>query len=66
MKRPAEGYRPSAEPYDGKLAELAYPLRDRVVLVTSCGRICMSRKRVNTATVLADQRPRIKDVNDGI
>jgi transposase InsO family protein len=66
MKRPADVYRPSAKPYDGKLPELSYPLHDRDVLVTACGRICMYRKRVNVSTVLAGQRLGIKEVDDGI
>ena len=46
--------------------ELAYPLHDRDVLVTACGRICMHRKRVNVSTVLAGQRLGIKEVDEGI
>lgn len=66
MKRPADVYRPSAKPYDGRLPELAYPLHDRNVLVTACGRICMYRKRVNISTVLAGQSLGIKEVDEGI
>lgn len=66
MQRPADVYRPSAKPYDGKLPELDYPLHDRDVMVTSCGRICMYRKRVNISSVLAGQRLGIKEVDDGI
>ena len=65
MKRPAELYAPSPRRYDG-LPELAYPLHDRDVLVTACGRICMHRKRVNVSTVLAGQRLQIKEVDEGI
>jgi len=46
--------------------ELAYPLHDRDVLVTACGRICMHRKRINVSTVLAGQRPGIKEVDEGV
>ena len=46
MSTPAECYRASPRPYRG-LPELTYPLHDRDVLVTACGRICMHRKRVN-------------------
>ncbi|MFZ2158730.1 MAG: IS481 family transposase [Bradyrhizobium sp.] len=66
MQRPADVYRPSAKPYDGKLPEIDYPLHDRDVMVTSCGRICMYRKRVNISSVLAGQRLGIKEVDDGI
>ncbi len=65
MKCPAEVYSPSQKPYSG-LPELTYPLHDREVIVTHCGRICMHRKRVNISTVLAGQRLGIKEVDDGI
>ena len=48
------------------LPDLTYPLHDRDVLVTACGRICMHRKRVNISTVLAGQRLGIKEVDDRI
>ena len=50
MKCPADVYLASPRPYQG-LPELTYPLHDRDVLVTACGRICMHRKRVNISTV---------------
>jgi transposase InsO family protein len=65
MKRPAEVYIASPRPYLG-LPELSYPLHDRDILVTACGRICMHRKRINVSTVLAGQRLGIKEVDDGI
>ena len=65
MKTPAQVYAPSAKPYRG-LPDLAYPLHDRDVLVTACGRICMHRKRINVSTVLAGQRLGIKEVDEGI
>src|SRR5262245_46833918 len=37
---------PSPRPYNG-LPELAYPLHDRSIVVTACGRICLHRKRIN-------------------
>src|SRR5437899_11204696 len=65
MKCPAELYSAPARLYRG-LPEPTYPLHDRDVLVTACGRICMHRKRVNISTVLARQRLGIKEVDDGI
>ena len=65
MATPAEAYRPSTVPYGG-LPELSYPLHDRDVLVTACGRICMYRKKINISTVLAGQRLGIKEVDEGI
>jgi transposase InsO family protein len=65
MKTPAEMYAPSPRPYSG-LPDISYPLHDREVVVTACGRICMHRKRVNVSTVLAGQRVGIKEVDEGI
>ena len=65
MKMPAEVYVPSTRPYRG-LPELTYPLHDKDVLVTACGRICMHRKKINISYVLAGQRLGIKEVDEGI
>ncbi len=64
MKRPAEVYAPSAAALS-RLPDLAYPLHDRDVLVTACGRICMHRKKINISTVLAGQTLGIKEVDEG-
>jgi len=48
------------------LQDLYYPFHDRDILVTSCGRICMHRKRINISQVLAGQKLGIKEVDDGI
>jgi transposase InsO family protein len=65
MKPPAEVYEVSMRPYDG-LPDLKYPMHDREVLVTACGRICMHRKKINISNVLAGQRLGIKEVDEGI
>ena len=65
MKTPAEFYTPSSRPYHG-LPEIDYPLHDKDVLVTACGRICMHRKKINISTVMAGQRLGIKEVDEGI
>jgi transposase InsO family protein len=65
MKTPAAVYTPSTRPYGG-LPDLDYPLHDRDVLVTACGRICLHRKKINVSTVLAGQRLGIKEVDDAI
>jgi len=65
MKAPAQVYSASPRSYSG-LPELSYPLHDREVLVTACGRICMHRKRVNVSTVMAGQKLGIKEVDEGI
>jgi transposase InsO family protein len=65
MRCPAQLYRSSDTPYRG-LPELDYPLHDRDVLVTACGRICIYRKKINISTVLGGQRLGIKEVDEGI
>ncbi len=49
-----------------RLPELTYPLHDREVMVSHCGRVCMHRKKINVSTVLAGQRLGSKEVDDGI
>src|SRR5437868_5878683 len=65
MKMPAEAYLPSTWPYRG-LPDLTYPLHDRDIMVTACGRLCLHRKKINISTVLAGQRLGIKEVDEGI
>jgi transposase InsO family protein len=65
MRCPAEIYAPSPRPYRG-LPDLAYPLHDREIVVTCCGRLCLHRKKINISTVLAGQTLGIKEVDDGI
>ena len=65
MKCPAELYQPSPRAYTG-LGELDYPFHDRTITVTSCGRICMLRKKINLSIVLAGQTLGIKEVDEGI
>lgn len=65
MRTPQDVYSASVRPYRG-LPEIDYPLHDRDVLVTSCGRICMHRKKINISIVMAGQRLGIKEVDDGI
>lgn len=65
MKVPAAVYVPSSRAYEG-LPDLHYPVHDRDILVTACGRICMHKKKINVSTVLAGQRLGVKEVDDGI
>jgi hypothetical protein len=65
MKVPAELYQPSSRIYQG-IGELDYPFHDRDITVTSCGRICLHRKKINLSTVLAGQKLGIKEVDEGI
>jgi putative transposase len=63
MRCPAELYTPSPWPYRG-LPELDYPFHDKAVTVTTCGRICFNRQRVNLSTVFAGQMVGISQVDD--
>jgi putative transposase len=65
MKFPAELYTRSRRPYRG-LEELNYPLHDKTVTVTQCGRLCFRRKKIHLSTVLAGQNVGIKQVDDRI
>ena len=65
MQRPAERYVPSTRPYRG-LPELDYPFHDRTATVTTCGRICFDRRKINLSVVFAGQSVGIKQVSDEI
>jgi transposase InsO family protein len=65
MKCPAEVYTASAIPYQG-IPEPHYPFHDKTVLVTSCGRLCLHRKKINLSTCLAGQAVGVKEVDNGI
>src|SRR5690606_37366517 len=55
MKTPADVYTASPRAYIG-LPKIEYPFHDKDILVTTCGRICMHRKKINISHVLAGQR----------
>ena len=55
MNVPADFYVPSHRPYRG-LSELDYPLHDWASTVTTCGRICFKRRKVNLSQVFAGQQ----------
>jgi hypothetical protein len=65
MKCPNEVYTPSPRAYDG-LPQPDYPFHDRTVVVTSCGRICLHRKKINLSKSLAGQAVGIREVENGI
>ena len=62
---PAQLYRTSRRPYSG-LSDLEYPFHDRTVTVTTCGRICIGRRKINLSQVFAGQNVGIKEVADKI
>lgn len=65
MKYPAEIYQKSQRLYLG-LPAVEYPMHDRTILVTSCGRICIKKLKINLSQVFSGQAVGIKEVNDGI
>lgn len=65
MQVPAARYTPSTQPYHG-LEDVEYPLHDWTATVTSCGRICYNRRKINVSQALAGQRVGIKQVSDEI
>jgi putative transposase len=65
MRPPSQLYRPSPRTYAG-LPELDYPLHDKTVMVTTCGRICFNRQKINLSQVFAGQKVGIKQVDERI
>lgn len=65
VRTPQDIYSASTRPCQG-LPQVDYPFHDRDVLVTTCGRICMHRKKINISVVMAGQKLGIKEVDDGI
>ena len=65
MRCPAELYTASPRRYTG-IPEPNYPFHDRTVIVTSCGRLCLPRKKINLSVTLAGQAVGIKEVDHGI
>ncbi len=65
MKYPGEIYRPSRRIYEG-LPDIEYPMHDRTITVTHCGRICMNRRKINFSRVFAGQDVGVRQVDDKI
>lgn len=65
MKTPSEVYVPSERVYKG-LPPVEYPLHDRTIVITSCGRICMGKTKVHFSQVFAGQQVGVKEVEDKI
>lgn len=65
MKCPAEVYLPSLRQYHG-IPEPHYPFHDRTVVITSCGRLCLYRKKINLSKSLAGQAVGVKEVDQAI
>ena len=58
-------YIPSPRLYTG-IPEPHYPFHHRTVVVTSCGRLCLYRKKINLSVRLAGQAVGVKEVDNGI
>lgn len=65
MKTPSAIYQSSTRSYGG-LPDVEYPLHDRSITVTACGRICMNRRKINFSQVFAGQTVGVKQVEDNI
>jgi putative transposase len=65
MHCPAERYTASSRPYKG-LPDLDYPFHDKTITVTTCGRICLNRRKINLSQVFAGQKVGIKQVTERI
>jgi len=65
MATPASRYKSSARPYHG-LDELEYPLHDWTAVITTCGRICYQRRKINVSQVFAGQKVGVKQTDDHI
>lgn len=52
MRTPASQYAPSTRVYQG-LEELEYPFHDWTAVITTCGRICYQRRKINVSQVFA-------------
>jgi putative transposase len=55
MATPASRYTTSARLYRG-VDELEYPLHDWTAIITTCGRICYQRRKINVSQVFAGQK----------
>ncbi len=65
MRCPSEVYTKSLRPYRG-ITDLQYPMHDKVVTVTSCGRICFNNQKINLSLVFAGQQVGIREMEDRI
>jgi putative transposase len=63
QKPPCAFYTPSRRAYEG-LPDLDYPLHDRSIVVTTCGRICFQTRKINLSQVFAGQMVGVKQVDD--
>lgn len=65
MRVPADDYQRSPRPYRG-IGDLEYPFHDWTAIVTTCGRICYEKRKVNLSTVFAGQKVGVAQVAEHI
>jgi putative transposase len=65
MKYPGELYTPSVKVYQPP-EDPDYPLHDKTIQVTQCGRICLHGKKISFSRVFAGQLVGIREVDDKI
>jgi putative transposase len=65
MNVPADLYAHSSRVYHG-LTDLTYPLHDKTITVTNCGRICFDGRKVNLSQVFAGQNVGVTQVGDRV
>lgn len=65
LATPASRYTQSGRPYTG-LEELEYSFHDWTAVITTCGRICYQRRKINVSQVCAGQKVGVKQVDDRI
>ncbi len=65
MKCPGRGL-PAFSPPLHRIPDIDYPLHDKTIVVTRCGRICLGNKKINFSQVFAGQAVGIKEVHDDI
>jgi hypothetical protein len=65
MKTPAEVYRPSNKEYTG-IGRIEYPLHDKTITVTNCGRICHKGLKISFSSVFQGLDVGVREVDDQI
>ncbi len=64
MQTPASRYQPSSRPIG--LDELEYPAHDWTAIITTCGRLCYQRRKINVSQVFAGQKVGVKQVEEHV
>ena len=65
MDVPADRYAPSSRPCTG-LADIDYRFHDKAVTVTTCGRICFNRRKINLSQVFDGQTVGLKQTDEHV